>query len=137
MKKIEHIFPWKGAHTKHRLVVHMVFVTKYRKRVIQGRIELRIRQLFFECCEVNNWFIHDMETVRDHVHIVIQTNPQNSIAEVAQRLKGGSSIVLRREFPELQEFLWGNSFWADGYYSETIGKTSEEFVREYVKNQKN
>jgi REP element-mobilizing transposase RayT len=54
---------------------------------------------------------------------------------VAQLFKGGSSKKIREEFPELEEFLWGKSFWADGYFAETVGKVDEAVIREYVKNQ--
>jgi len=74
--------------------------------------------------------IHD-----DHVHIIIQTNPKDSVAEVAQILKGGTSLVIRKEFPELEEFLWGDSFWADGYFAESVGKVDEEVVKRYIRSQ--
>ncbi len=71
----------------------------------------------------------------DHVHAVIQIKPSDSIAEVVKILKGGTSRVIRKEFPELEEFLWGDSFWADGYFAETIGQVNEEIVRKYIRNQ--
>jgi len=71
----------------------------------------------------------------DHVHLLIQLNPRNSVAEVVQILKGGSSRAIRKEFPELEEFLWGDSFWADGYFAETVGKVDEEIIRKYIENQ--
>jgi putative transposase len=71
----------------------------------------------------------------DHVHLIIQTNPSDSVAEVVQRLKGGTSRVIRKEFPELEEFLWGDSLWADGYFAETVGSVDEEVVRRYIKQQ--
>ena len=71
----------------------------------------------------------------DHEHIVIQTNPRESVSEVVQILKGGTSRVIRKEFPELEEFLWGDSFWADGYFAETVGKVDEEVVKRYIRNQ--
>ena len=74
--------------------------------------------------------IHD-----DHVHIIIQTNPKDSVAEVAQILKSGTSRVIRKEFPDLEEFLWGDSFWADGYFAESVGKVDEEVVKQYIRNQ--
>jgi REP-associated tyrosine transposase len=49
--------------------------------------------------------------------------------------KGGSSKVIREEFPDLREFLWGDNFWAEGYFSEIVGKVNMEAVREYIKNQ--
>lgn len=71
----------------------------------------------------------------DHVHLIIQTNPSDSVAEVVQRLKGGTSRVIRKEFPELEEFLWGDSLWADGYFAETVGSVDEEVVRRYINQQ--
>jgi putative transposase len=69
------------------------------------------------------------------VHLIIQTNPSDSPAEVVQRLKGGTSRVIRKEFPELEEFLWGDSLWADGYFAETVGSVDEEVVRRYIRQQ--
>lgn len=69
------------------------------------------------------------------MHIVIQTNPRESVSKVVQILKGGTSRVIRKEFPELEEFLWGDSFWADGYFAETVGKVDEEVVKRYIRNQ--
>lgn len=66
---------------------------------------------------------------------IIQMNPRDSVSEVVQILKGGTSRVIRKEFPDLEEFLWGDSFWADGYFAETIGKVDEEIVRKYIREQ--
>jgi len=71
----------------------------------------------------------------DHVHVMIQVKPSDSIAEVVQILKGGTSRVIRKEFPELEEFLWGDSFWADGYFAESVGKVDEEVIRKYIQKQ--
>jgi len=137
MKKIEKIFFWKGAHTFHRITAHFVFVPKYRRRVLQGEVKLRLRQMFFECCKVNNWFIHEIDVQSDHVHIHIQLPPNISFSKAAMYFKGGSSRKLRKEYPELEEFLWGDSFWADGYFVETVGRIDEKAMREYIRNQKN
>ena len=53
--------------------------------------------------------------------MLIQVEPRVSVARVVQMLKGGTSRKIRQEFPELEEFLWGDSFWADGYFAESIG----------------
>jgi putative transposase len=58
------------------------------------------------------------------------------VAEVVQRLKGGTSRVIRKEYPELEEFLWGDSFWADGYFAETVGNVDEDVVRRYIREQR-
>jgi putative transposase len=58
------------------------------------------------------------------------------VARAANVMKGGSSRVLRREHPELEEFLWGDSFWQDGYFAETIGRANEATMRNYIKSQR-
>jgi len=99
-----------GAHTKHRLQCHVVWIPKYRKRVLRGKIAARVKRLMYEACKINRWWISELAIQEDHVHVVIQFNPRNSVAEVVQILKGGTSRVIRKEFPELEEFLWGDSF---------------------------
>ena len=57
------------------------------------------------------------------------------MARAVQFLKGGTSVKIRKEFPELEEFLWGDSFWADGYFAESVGITQEEMIRKYIRDQ--
>ncbi len=127
---------WTGAHTKHRIRLHLVWIPKYRKRVLRGKIAARIKQLLYEACKVNRWLLSEMNVQEDHVHILIQIWPRESVADVVKRLKGGTSKVIRAEFPELEEFLWGDSFWADGYFAETVVKVEEAIMAKYIKEQK-
>lgn len=71
----------------------------------------------------------------DHVHLLLQVSPTDSVMSVMQSLKGGTARVLRAEFPELEEFLWGESFWSDGYFAESVGQAEEAVVRAYIRNQ--
>jgi putative transposase len=96
-----------------------------------------LKRLFYEAASVNRWAIHELSVQRDHVHILIQMGPDMSVARAVQLLKGGTSFKLRKEFPELEEFLWGDSFWADGYFAESVGTTQEEMVRKYIRDQEN
>lgn len=128
-------FFWRGAHSFHRCLYHLVFSPKYRRRVLQKDVALRLRNLLYDACKMNRWFIHELEVMPDHVHILMQVPPTVSFASVVNTLKGGTSRQLRKEFPELEEFLWGDSFWQDGYFVETVGKTTEKAIREYVRNQ--
>jgi putative transposase len=114
-----------------------VWIPKYRKRVLIGRVASRLKRLFYEAASVNRWAIHELSVQRDHVHILIQMGPDMSVARAVQLLKGGTSFKLRKEFPELEEFLWGDSFWADGYFAESVGTTQEEMVRKYIRDQEN
>ena len=76
-----------------------------------------------------------MRIQSDHVHVVIQLNASDSVCNAVQILKGGTSRVIRKEFPELEEFLWGDSFWADGYFAESVGVANEEVIRKYIRQQ--
>jgi len=67
--------------------------------------------------------------------MLVQFPPTISVSKAIQLLKGGSSRVLRKEFVDLEEFLWGESFWADGYFAETVGRVSEGAIRKYIQNQ--
>ena len=125
-----------GSHTKHKLQYHVVWIPKYRKRVLRGKIVIRLKKLMYEACRMNGWWISEMAIADDHVHIVIQLPPRASVAEAVQIIKGGTSRVLRREFPEMDEFLWGESFWADGYFAESVGQVNEEVVMKYIRQQR-
>ena len=85
---------------------------------------------------MNRWWISEISIQEDHVHVVIQIKASDSVGDVVQILKGGTSRVIRKEFEELEEFLWGESFWADGYFAESVGQVNEEIVRKYIREQK-
>ena len=106
---------WTGGHTKHRLRYHLVWVPKYRRRVLTGPLAQRLEELLREACEFNHWRVHELNVQPDHVHLLIQIEPERSLSKVLHSLKGGTSRVIRQEFPDLREFLWGKHLWADGY----------------------
>ena len=124
---------WPGAHTRHRLMYHLVWIPKYRRRVLRGKVAVRLQGFLYEACKVNRWWIEEMKVLPDHVHVLMQIHPTETVAEVVQKLKGGTSYRLRQEFPELEEFIWGEGFWADGYFAETVGARSFAAVKRYIK----
>ena len=126
---------WSGGHTKHRVMYHLVWIPKYRKRILIGKIATRLKVLFEQCAEVNSWRIHELNIQKDHVHMLVQLRPNISVSKAVQLFKSGSCIKIREEFPELEEFLWGDSFWGDGYFVETVGKVNEQRIRDYIINQ--
>jgi putative transposase len=85
MKNVEY---WTGAHTKHRLKVHLVFIPKYRKRVLRGELVQTIKTLFYEAAEVNNWNIEEFAIEPDHIHMLLQYKPNKSLSEIVQIFKG-------------------------------------------------
>tara|TARA_Y100000294_G_scaffold165384_1_gene172878 strand:- start:575 stop:925 length:351 start_codon:yes stop_codon:yes gene_type:complete len=114
---------------------HLVWIPKYRKRVLEGKVAKRIEELLYECADMNRWKIEELNIQSDHVYMLVRMRPEVSVSKMVQLFKGSSSRIIRKEFPDLKEFLWGKSFWADGYFAETSGQVSEQQVREYIKNQ--
>jgi putative transposase len=112
---------------------HLVWIPKYRKRVLSGKIAVTLTHLFYEACKVNNWWIEELKILPDHVQMLIQIHPSESVSKVVQHLKGGSSHYLRKEMPELEEYIWGESLWADGYFAEAVGSTSASAVKKYIR----
>ena len=126
---------WTGSQTKHRLMIHLVWIPKYRKRIVKGKIVERLTELLHECADMERWKIQELNIQVDHIHMLVQMRPEISVSRMVHLFKGRSSKALREEFPELKEFLWGSSFWADGYFAETSGQVNEERIREYIRNQ--
>jgi putative transposase len=135
MPKPDKAFFWRGAHAFHKCCYHLVFVPKYRRRVLQKDVVGRLEHLMIECAKVNRWFIHELEILPDHVHLLLQLPPSVSVAKAVQYLKGGTSRVIRHEHPELEEFLWGDSLWQDGYFAESVGRMDEKTIRAYIQAQ--
>ena len=108
---------------------------KYRKRELKGKLAKRIEALLRECAEINGWEMHELNVRSDHIRMLIQINPDISIDKAIRLFKNGSNKVIREEFPELEEYVWGDSFWCDGYFVETIGQVNWDVIREYIKNQ--
>jgi putative transposase len=124
-----------GAHTTHRLRYHLVFVPKYRHRVLVGALKTRLEELFARCCEMHGWVLLELNVQADHVHMLVQLPPSISVSFAVKYLKGGSSRILRTEFPDLDEYIWKSGFWSDGFFAESVGVREEEMIRRYIRDQ--
>ncbi|MGI4792171.1 MAG: IS200/IS605 family transposase [Janthinobacterium lividum] len=110
-----------------------MFVPKYRKRVLDGKVAIRLEQLLRQACEVNHWNLEELAIQPDHVHLRVQIPPKFSVSQVMRLLKGGTSRVLRVEFPELAEFLWGSSLWAAGYFAAAVDVVEGSVITDYIR----
>ncbi len=88
-----------------------------------------------QACEIKRWRLEELAIQSDHVHLLVQIQPKYSVSQVMRILKGGTSRVLRAEFPEMAEFLWGESLWADGYFAATVGVVEGSVITEYIRAQ--
>jgi putative transposase len=125
-----------GHHTVTRLTVHIVWVTKYRYHVLKGDIQVRCRELLMQICDAEDVRILSGVVSKDHIHMHIEYPPKKSISEIVKRLKGRSSRILQKEYPELRKRYWGRHFWAIGYGAWTTGNVTEKMVQEYISHHK-
>jgi putative transposase len=125
-----------GSHSRYRLQYHLVWIPKYRKRVLCGEIATAVQKLFYECGQMNDWWIEQLNVMPDHIHMLVELPPTVSVPMAVKTFKGGSSRALRLTHPELEEWLWGGSFWSVGYFAESVGRVTENVIRQYIENQR-
>jgi putative transposase len=123
-----------GAHTKYDLRVHLVWITKYRYKIINVAIGKRLIEILRVVCKNNNLKIISGAIDSDHVHMYLSIRPNLSISKIVQLLKGISSNKMMQEFPELQKKYWGRHFWARGYFASSVGMINHETIQNYIKN---
>lgn len=124
----------KNSGAVFSLKYHLVWCPKYRRPVLDGAIEKRLREVIEDVRAEHEWTIHALEVMPDHVHLFIESDPIYSVAEIVNRLKGASSRILRSEFPALRSRL--PTLWSRSYYAGTVGAVSDAVVRRYIESQK-
>ena len=124
-----------SAHVVHNLKYHIIWCTKYRRKVLIPEIETRLKELLMEKAFRMGLTIHEMETMPDHVHLFVEARPVDSPHLKAGQLKGYTSRILRQEFLSLRTRL--PALWTRSYYAESVGHISEDTIRKYIEDQKN
>ncbi len=121
-------------HTKWNCKYHVVFIPKYRKKVIFGHLRQRLGEIFHELARQRESEIIEGHLMKDHVHMCISIPPKFAVSTVVGYMKGKSAIAIARQFEGKRRNYTGSSFWARGYYVSTVG-LDEEVVRAYIRNQ--
>ena len=116
------------SHTISELQIHIVWVTKYRYKVLQGKIQERCREIIIQICDAEDIRILSGVVSKEHVHMHIEYPPKKSVSDIVKKLKGQSSRKLQMEFKELSKQYWGKHFWAIGYGVWSTGNVSKEMV---------
>lgn len=114
---------------------HVVFCPKYRRPVLVNGIDLRLKELIAECSNELNFDIVELEVMPDHVHLLIECDPQFGIHRVVKRIKGKTSRILRAEFPQLVSKI--PTLWTNSYFVSTVGNASLSTIKKYIKDQRN
>lgn len=122
------------AHTKYRCQYHIVFIPKYRKKVLYGQLREDVREIITVLCKYKGVTIISGAVCVDHVHLSVSMPPKLSISNFMGYLKGKSTLMLYDRHPNLQS-KWDKAFWARGYYVETIGNVTEAAIKRYIEEQ--
>jgi len=123
------------SHTRFDNKYHLVWITKYRKRILKDAIGSRARNVIRQVCEKFNVEIIRGNLSPDHVHIFVSIPPQYSVSKVVQNIKGRTSRILQQEFPDLRKQYWGRHLWGIGFLCLTSGNVTDEIIIQYIKNQ--
>ena len=127
----------KERHATHLLHAHLVFVTKYRYKVLKGKHIEYLRDIFKETIEEMGGILEEFDGEDDHVHLLIQYPPKWSISKIVNNLKGRTSRLLRRDMPDIKERYLGKSgLWHRSYFSGSVGGAPLEIVKQYIEQQK-
>lgn len=126
-----------GSSSRYDLKYHLVWVPKYRKRMLGPVRREYLKYLLKRIAAEWAMGIVELEVMEDHVHLFVEAPPSLSPAKVMNILKGTTAREMFLKFPELRRILWAGELWADGYYAATVGdRVTAEAVRRYIREQR-
>lgn len=114
---------------------HVIFTTKYRRKVLTENIAIRTKELILEKQNEYQYEIFEMEVMPDHIHLLIDINPKIGVEKIISQIKGFLSNSLRKEFPSLKSRI--PCLWTRSKFVSTVGSVSLEVVKKYIEEQKN
>jgi putative transposase len=121
-----------GSHTIFHHRYHIVWVPKYRFKILHGEVRLRVREIIKQvCAEMGVTIIHGLLS-RDHVHMFVEIPPHIAVSQFVQRAKGRSSRKIQSEFEHIRKRFWGQRFWARGYFCTTSGNITDDVIMRYL-----
>lgn len=125
-----------GAHSAYLLHAHIVFVTKYRRRVFTSATLDDCRTLMGSICEAHGCALTEFNGEPDHVHLLIEFMPSTFLALLIKQLKGSSAHMLRQQHAaHVRKYLWGKHFWSASYFVTTAGGAPLSIFRQYIEQQ--
>ena len=125
----------KGSHTVYHHRYHIVWITKYRYKVLSKPLKERVREIVHQVAQEMHCFIENGIIASDHIHVFVSIPPYISVSDFVQKAKGRSSRKIQVEFQHiLKDRYWGKHFWGGGYFSSTSGNVTDEMINEYINN---
>ena len=126
----------RGRHCVSTMHVHLVFVTKYRRKVFTKQILNELRVIFSNTCIDFAARLVECDGEGDHVHLLVEYPPKVSVSKLVNSLKGVSSRLIRKkQYPSIQNALWGGSLWSPSYFAGACGGAPLEIIRQYIEQQ--
>jgi putative transposase len=122
----------KTRYTHYSIAYHLVWIPKYRRKILTAEVQAATKRLITECCERHGLTLLALETDVDHLHVFVSAPPRFSPALIANLLKGHSSRYLREQFPHLKKVCGKDHLWTSSYYVGTAGSVSAETIRRYI-----
>jgi len=122
------------SHTKWECKYHIIFIPKYRRKVLYGQLRRHLGEVIRKLAEQKESRVEEGHLMPDHVHMMIAIPPKYAVSQVVGFIKGKSAIYLARNYGERSRNFVGQHFWARGYFVSTVGR-DEEIIREYIRHQ--
>ncbi len=122
-------------HSVFRLNYHLIMCIKYRNKVINDSISVRLKEIFERIASTYNITLKEWEHDIDHVHCLIEGQPNSEISKFINAYKSASSRVIKKEFPEIRKQLWKEYFWAQSFCLITVGGAPLEILKKYIQTQ--
>ena len=126
-----------GRGYVYSIQYHIVWCVKYRHKILEGQVETRLIEILQQIAKDNDFQMLEINTEKDHIHLLVSCSPQHYIPNMMKALKGVSARLLMKEFGDsLRKKLWGGHLWNPSYFVATVSEHTEEQIRRYIKNQK-
>ncbi len=127
----------RSAHAVYELKYHLVWIPKYRARILEGEVRRYLKEVFEQIAEEYGFHIVVVEIMEDHVHILIEAPPAYSPSHLVQVLKSISARELFEKFPKMKKLMWSGKIWNEGYFVRSMGdKVTADVIKKYIQYQK-
>ena len=125
-----------GRHVVFSLHAHLVFVTKYRKKIFNQQLLDYLKLTFNDVCHSFEAQLIEFEGETDHVHLLVNYPPKLSLSKLVNSLKGVSSRLLRANFKQhVSQYYWKGAFWSPSYFVSSCGGAPLDIIKKYIENQ--
>ena len=122
-------------HSVFMLHYHLIMCVKYRNKVIDDEISIRLKEIFVRIAPTYNITLEEWNHDVDHVHILFRGQPNTEISKFINAYKSASSRIIKKEFPMIRKSLWKEMFWSQSFCLLTTGGATEDIIRQYIQSQ--